>query len=100
MNPKAKSMLAHLTPIGWLLALGLNHLGKDSKDPLTSFYLRQLAGLYLCFFITRFIPEYYIVVWGFLFVFWVYSFVGTVKALEQPIPFLGTLFQKWFRRIN
>jgi hypothetical protein len=96
MNPKAKSMLAHLTPVGWLLALVLNRF---KKDPMTSFYLRQSFGLYICFFITRFIPEYYIIAWGFFFVFWVYSFVGTVKGTEYPIPFLGVYFQKWFSKI-
>ncbi|HET6558709.1 MAG TPA: hypothetical protein VFG54_15420 [Prolixibacteraceae bacterium] len=97
MNPKVKSMLAHLTPAGWLLSLLLNNF---KKDPVTSFYLRQLLGLYLCFFVTRFIPEYFITVWGFIFIFWVYSFVGIVKGIEQPIPFMGPLFQKWFKIIS
>lgn len=97
MKPKTKSILAHLTPAGWLVALVLNIM---KKDPLTSFYLRQLLGLYICFFVTRFIPEYYIVAWGFLFVFWTYSFVGTVKGMENPIPFIGDYFQKWFSKIG
>jgi len=97
MNPKLKSMVAHLTPVGWLLALILNSIKKDS---MTSFYLRQLAGIYICFFITRFIPEYYIIAWGFFFVFWTYSFVGTVKSTENSVPFIGALFQKWFRKIG
>lgn len=96
MNPKMKSMLAHLTPVGWVIAWALNSIKKDS---MTSFYLRQLAGLYIFFFVTRFIPEYYIVVWGFLFVLWTYSFVGTVKATENLIPFIGALFQKWFKKV-
>ena len=97
MNPKLKSMLAHFTPIGWLLALGLNTI---QRDPMTSFYLRQLLGLYICFFITRFITQYHIIAWGFLFVFWVYSFVGTVKGIEHTIPFIGSLFQKWFKKVG
>lgn len=96
MNPKVKSMLAHLTPVGWVIALALNSMKKDS---MTSFYLRQLFGLYICFFITGFIPDYYIVVWGFLFVLWTYSFVGPVKGTENSIPFIGDLFQKWFQKI-
>lgn len=96
MDPKVKSMLAHLTPVGWVIAWALNRMKKDS---MTSFYLRQLLGLYLCFFITRFIPDYYIVVWGLLFVFWTYSFVGPVKGIEHLIPFVGALFQKWFQKI-
>ena len=97
MNPKLKSMLAHLSPLGWLLALGLNLIRKDTT---TSFYLRQLLGLYLCFFITWFIPDYPIIAWGFLFVLWVYSFIGIAKGIEHTIPFIGTLFQRWFKIIK
>ena len=92
-----KSMLAHLTPVGWLIAFVANSI---KKDPATSFYLRQLLGLYICFFLSRFIPDYYIVAWGFFFVFWVYSFVGTVKAVEHQVPFVGSYFQKWFSKIS
>lgn len=97
MNPKFKSMLAHLTPVGWLIALIINSF---KKDPLTSFYLRQSLGLYLCFFLTGFIPEYYIIAWGFIFVFYVLSFVGTIRQMEYPVPFLGVYFQKWFSKIS
>ena len=97
MNPKVKSMLAHLTPLGWLLAFILN---ANQKDLLTSFYLRQSLGLFLCFFLTRFIPDYYIIAWGFFFVFWLFSFVGAVKAEENTIPFIGLYFQKWFEKLS
>ncbi|HZL09836.1 MAG TPA: hypothetical protein VFC65_07550 [Prolixibacteraceae bacterium] len=97
MNPKMKSMLAHLTPVGWLIALVLNSVNKDS---LTSFYLRQTLGLFICFFLSWYIPDYFIIVWGVLFVLWTYSFVGTVKTIEHEIPFIGALFQKWFSRIS
>lgn len=96
MNPKVKSMLSHLTPIGWLIAWAINRVKKDS---MTSFYLRQLLGLYVIFFITSFIPDYYIIAWGFIFALWTYSFVGTVKLSENLIPFIGPLFQKWFNKI-
>jgi len=97
MDPKVKSILAHMTPIGWMVAFALNSFKKDS---VTSFYLRQSLGLFICFFITRFIPDYYVVVWGFLFVLWVYSFVGAIKAMENMIPFIGTYFQNWFKRLS
>lgn len=97
MSPKFKSLLVHLTPLGWLLALIINGA---KKDYLTSFYLRQALGIYLCFFIARIIPEYYIIAWGFFFVFWVFSFVGALKQEENLIPFVGPLFQKWFKNVS
>jgi hypothetical protein len=97
MTPKLKSLLAHLTPLGWLIALVLNRL---QKDAVTSFYLRQSLGLFICFALARLIPDYYVVAWGFFFVFWVYSFVGTVKGTQNLVPFLGAYFQKWFKTIS
>lgn len=96
MNRKSNAMLAHLSPIGWLIAWALNW---RTRDQFASFYLRQLFGIYLLFIVTRFIPEYYIVAWGFMFVLWTYSFVGPVKGIEHSVPFIGDLFQKWFQKI-
>ena len=46
MNSKAKAILAHITIIGWIIALILNM--KD-KDEFTSFYVRQLGRGVLLF---------------------------------------------------
>lgn len=97
MSPKLKSMLAHLTPLGWLLALVLN---SRKKDQITTFYLRQSLGVYFCFLIARIIPEYFVIAWGFFFVLWVFSFVGASKTEENLIPFIGPYFQKWFKNIS
>lgn len=97
MSSKLKSMLAHLTPLGWLLALVLNSM---KKDQITSFYIRQNLGVFLCFAITGLIPDYYIIIWGFFFVLWVFSFVGASKTEKNLIPFIGPYFQKWFKNIS
>jgi hypothetical protein len=97
MNSKNIAILAHLTPIGWLLALIIN---QANKDKFTIFYLRQTLGVFICFFLTRFIPDYYIIAWGFIFIFWTYSFVGAVKESESLVPFAGIYFQKWFAVIS
>lgn len=96
MNPKIKSVIAHLSPVGWIIALILN---KVFTHESTSFFLRQTLGIYICFGLSRLIPDYYIVAWGFFFVFYTYSFIGTVKDNLTPVPFFGNLFQKWFRFI-
>lgn len=97
MNPKTKSMLAHLTPFGWLIALVLNNIKKDFT---TSFYLRQSMGLFICFLLARIVPSYYIGIWAVIFIFWIYSFVGALKGIMTPIPFLGSYFQKWLKSIS
>ena len=42
MDDKTKSIVAHLTLIGWVIALVMN---QSDKGPNTSFYLRQMLGL-------------------------------------------------------
>ena len=42
MDDKTKSIVAHLTLIGWVIALILN---QQDKGPNTSYYLRQNLGL-------------------------------------------------------
>ena len=90
-------MISHLGPLGWLIALIINIRESDS---LTGFYLAQTLGLYICFSLCRLIPDYYIIAWGFFFVFWIYSFVGALKGEENLIPFIGSYFQTWFRKIS
>lgn len=96
MNSKSKTILAHLTPIGWLLAMLINSRESDSS---TGFYLAQTLGIYIIFFLTWFIPNYYVFAWGFFFVFWIYSFASSLKGEDNLVPFIGIYFQKWFRKI-
>ena len=42
MDDKTKSIVAHITLIGWIIALVMN---QSDKGPNTSFYLRQNLGL-------------------------------------------------------
>jgi hypothetical protein len=43
MDGKTKAIVAHIIWIGWLIALIVN---SSQKDEITSFYIRQLLGLY------------------------------------------------------
>jgi uncharacterized membrane protein len=42
MDDKTKSIVAHVTIIGWIIALVMN---QSDKGENTSFYLRQMLGL-------------------------------------------------------
>lgn len=47
MDAKTKAIVAHLTPIGWIIALVIN---MGQKEEMASYYIRQTLGLYLASF--------------------------------------------------
>ena len=96
MDGKTKAIVAHIYWIGWVIALVMN---SNEKDELTSFYLRQLLGLFLFSVIITFIPVIKIFGWIITLVFWIISLVGAIKGDTKEIPLVGKLFQDWFKGI-
>jgi hypothetical protein len=101
---KTRAIIAHITLIGWIIALVQN--GSDKNED-ASFYIRQMLGLVILMigvqiagFILLFIPILgwliMIVAWGAVVGAWVYSLVSAVNGVKEPTPFIGGHFQKWF----
>ena len=93
MDGKTKAIVAHIYWIGWVIALILN---SNDKDEFTSFYLRQLLGLFLFSIVIAFIPGINVLGWIITLVFWIISIVGAVNGEKKEIPLVGKLFQDWF----
>lgn len=94
MDGKTKAIVAHIYWIGWVIALILN---SSDKDELTSFYIRQLLGLFLLSLVLMFIP---IIGWLaniIIFVFWIISLIGAINGEKKLVPVVGKLFQDWFK---
>jgi len=96
MDGKTKAIVAHITWIGWLIALILN---SNEKDEITSFYIRQLLGIYLFSIAISFIPLVNIVGWIFAFVLWILSLIGSINGEMKESPVIGKYFQDWFKGI-
>jgi uncharacterized membrane protein len=94
MDGKTKAIVAHITYVGWIIALVLN---TSEKDEITSFYLRQLLGIYLFTLVVAFIPLINLIGWIIALVFWIASLVGAVNGERKEIPVLGKYFQDWFK---
>lgn len=92
-NGKTVAIVAHLSWIGWIIALVLNN---QHKSQTGSFYLRQTLGIYLfviCFF---WIPFLNFLVFLAAFVLWVISLVRAINESKDPLPLFGG-FQNWFK---
>ena len=94
MDGKTKAIVAHIYWIGWLIDLIIN---SNQKDEITSFYIRQLLGIYLFSLVVTFIPLVNIVGWILAFIFWILSLVGAINGEMKETPVIGKYFQDWFK---
>ncbi|MDG1332750.1 MAG: hypothetical protein P8P74_10490 [Crocinitomicaceae bacterium] len=101
---KTRAIIAHITLIGWIIALVQN--GSDKNED-ASFYIRQMLGLIILMigvqivgFILAFIPILgwliMLAAWAAVVGAWVYSLVSAINGKKEPTPFVGGMFQQWF----
>lgn len=104
---KTRAIVAHITLIGWIIALVQN---SNDKNEFSSFYIRQMLGLVILSFavnvasmILAFIPflGWLISLLAIVAVIgaWIHSLVGAVNEKKEPTPFIGHLFQDWFKSL-
>ncbi len=93
MDGKTKAIVAHITLIGWIIALVLN---SQEKDEFASFYIRQVLGIFLLGIVISFIPVINLIGWVIVMILWILSLVGAASGEEKVIPIIGEYFQEWF----
>ena len=93
---KTVAIIAHLTLIGWVIALVMNN---GNKSEIGSFYIRQSLGIMLISIVGSFIPFVNILVWIFVFVLWIMSIIGAFSGEKKPVFLLGSYFQEWFKSL-
>lgn len=90
------ALIAHLTLIGWVVALVMNN---NTKSEYGSFYIRQVLGLGLCGVVLSFIPILgWIASLGVL-VLWIMSLIGSLSGEKKLTPVVGPYFQDWFKSL-
>jgi uncharacterized membrane protein len=96
MDGKTKAIIAHITLIGWIIALVLN---SSDKDELASYYIRQMLGL-MIFSLLSMIPGIVGSIFGIVaIVFWILSLISAVQGEMKPLPVIGEHFQDWFKSL-
>jgi len=103
MNAKLKAVLSHITLIGWIIAIVVN---SGKKEEYASFYIRQTLGIYLGWFALGIIASIPFFGWFIsavgsliLFIFWLMSLIWAAGDEMKPIPWVGEMFQSWFRSL-
>jgi uncharacterized membrane protein len=102
MDDKTKSIVAHITLIGWIIALVMN---QSDKGPNTSFYLRQNLGLWIVAVAGTVVGMLSLNIIGTIIsiavlVLWVISLLGALSGEQKPSPVVGDMFQSWFKSIS
>ena len=99
MKPKEISIIAHITIIGWVVALVMNNKNKSS---LASFYIMPMLGLVLLslvvYFLSKISTIFSILNIGTL-VLWILSLISAVNEEEKELPVVGSYFQDWFKAL-
>ena len=94
---KNVAIIAHITLIGWIIALVMN--GGDKKSEFASFYIRQMLGLMLTSVVLSFVP---IIGWFAnlaIIILWVMSLIGALSGEKKETPAVGAYFQDWFKSL-
>ena len=97
MDAKTKAIVAHITLIGWIIALVVNQ--NENKEEFTSFYIRQMLGLILLSIVLSFIPFVNLFGWIIAFVLWLLSLIGAASGETKLTPIVGEYFQDWFKSL-
>lgn len=95
MDGKTKAIVAHITLIGWIVALVMN---SQQKDEFASFYIRQMLGLIILNFVWI-IPILGWIVGLVVLVLWILSIIGAASGEQKLTPVVGKYFQDWFKAL-
>tara|TARA_Y100000815_G_scaffold251688_1_gene255353 strand:+ start:327 stop:653 length:327 start_codon:yes stop_codon:yes gene_type:complete len=99
---KTIAIIAYMTFVGALIALSMN---SDAKNNYARFHIKQAVGIHLIQISLGLILNGFdslLVIAPFLIfvlVLWVFGLANAIQGSTQPIPLVGSLFQKWFKFI-
>lgn len=91
------AIIAHITLIGWVIALIMNN---GNKTEFGSFYLRQTLGIFLFGLVLGFIPLVGCFAGLICLVFIIISLISAINGKMKPIAGVGALFQDLFKFIQ
>lgn len=100
---KKIATISYITIIGTIIAFTMN---SENKNEFAAFHIRQALGIFLTFFAFGYIIGYFnswmitSAFWVFIFVLWLYGFLGALEGKKKLVPIVGPLYQKLFKAKN
>jgi len=98
---KSIAIISYFWWIGLIIAFIMNI---NKKNTFASFHIRQMLGLLLLNISVNLVYKYVNDSIGLIlgigtFVLWLIGFLGAYKGEDKKVPFIGDLFQDWFKGI-
>jgi uncharacterized membrane protein len=100
---KQAAIVSYITIIGTIIAIFMN---SEKKNPFAAFHIRQALGIFSSWFLLGYFVSYFDN-WGvssgfyvFLFILWVYGFIGALQGEQKLLPLVGEFYQKIFKGIQ
>lgn len=100
---KNAAIVSYITIIGTVIAYFMNN---EKKNPFASFHIRQALGINLTYFALGYFIGYFdswvisTAYWTFIFVLWLYGFLGALQGEQKIVPLVGEWYQKIFQNLN
>lgn len=95
MDGKTKAIVAHIFLIGWIISYVIN---MNDKEEITNFYLRQTLILHLLIAF-GWIPVFGNILALAALILLIISLLSAIKNEQKEVPFVGALFQDWFKAL-
>lgn len=100
---KNAAIISYITIIGTVIAFFINN---EKKNPFASFHIKQALGINLTYFFLGYFIGYFdswlvsSAFWTFIFVLWLYGFLGAIQGEQKIVPLVGEWYQKIFQNLN
>lgn len=99
---KNTAIVSYITIIGSVIAIFMNN---EHKNDFASFHIRQALGIFLTFFLLGYPIGYFdswmvsSAFWIFIFVLWIFGFLGALNGEKKIVPLVGTFYQEIFKNL-
>ncbi len=99
---KTAAIISYIVFVGPLIAMSMN---AEAKNPYASFHIRQGLGLTITFISLGVIISNFeslqiaTALWIFISVLMFYGIFSASSGSIKPLPLLGSLFQKFFKKL-
>lgn len=100
---KTTAIVSYITIIGSIIAIFMNQ--DENKSEFASFHIRQALGIFLTFFLLGYPIGYFdswmisSAFWIFIFILWIYGFLGVLSDEKKIVPLVGDIYQKMFKNL-
>jgi len=100
---KNAAIVSYITIIGSVIAIFMNQ--DENKSEFASFHIRQALGIFLSFFLLGYPIGYFnswmvtSAFWLFIFILWIYGFLGALNNEKRLVPLVGEFYQNLFKSL-